>query len=110
MSTSKPETFALQKEELPIDAITIKKAAFLVSAVNHPVRQLLLQVISREKEITVTALRLKCNMEQPNASSQLAVLRKAGVVSTRREGHRVLYSVRRDYLELLDHSIQQFIN
>lgn len=109
MIVNEPEAPTLKKEELPIDTLGIKKAAFLLKAVNHPVRQSMLQVIHRAGEITVTDLRLEVNLIQPVASSHLAVLRKANLVSARRERQRVLYAVHYDRLSLLQQKIQQFL-
>ena len=108
MNQSEPTLFTL-KDELHIDVIGIKKAALLIRAVHHPVRQSLLRAISQAGETTVTALRLPFNMQQPIASSHLAVLRKAGVVATRREGKKILYSLRHDRLARLRQSIEKFM-
>lgn len=99
----------MKKKELHIDVIGIKKAAFLVRAVNHPVRQSMLRVMSREGMVTVTTLCRELNLLQPVASSHLAVLRRASVVITRREGHHIFYSVNHDRMERLNEELYQFL-
>lgn len=109
MIMSEPGNPTLKKNELPIDAIGIKKAAGLIRAVNHPVRQAMLQIISRAGETTVTDLCLQLKLDQPTASSHLAVLRRAQVVTTRREGHRVVYAVCHNRLSVLHQKLEQFL-
>lgn len=51
-----------------------------------------------EREMNVTALCAHFTMRQPSVSHHLAVLKKGGVVKTRRNGKEILYSVNRKYL------------
>lgn len=103
------EAPTLKMDVLHIDATRIKKAAFLVGAVNHPVRQKMLQTIAGQGEMQVSNLYEKLHLSQGAASMHLKVLRKAEVVSTRREWNKVWYAVRYDRLTLLHQSIQKFL-
>ncbi|TBR21935.1 MAG: ArsR family transcriptional regulator [Candidatus Nitrosotenuis sp.] len=51
-----------------------------------------------EGEMSVTALCAHFTMRQPSVSHHLAVLKKGGIVKTRRNGKEILYSVNRKYL------------
>lgn len=54
-------------------------------------------------ELSVGELEERLDIRQPTLSQQLAVLRKEGLVTTRREGKRIHYSVADpDLLSLLD--------
>lgn len=97
------------KTDLKIDAQGIQKAALLVRAVNHPVRQRMLKMMARCESIAVTTLSGKLKLSQAEVSMHLAVLRRLKVVSARREGKHRLYAVNRDYLQLLSRSIEKFI-
>lgn len=72
---------------------TAKKTALKVRAINHPLRQKMLEYLDAHPETTVTDLYVHFRMEQSVASQHLAILRRAGYVVTRREGKKILYSV-----------------
>lgn len=75
-------------QDLPI----APQKAELFKALGHPVRiQVLEQLVTGEK--SVGALAADLHWEVSNLSQQLAVLRQAGVVTTRREGNLVHYSL-----------------
>lgn len=95
------------KDELTLEPLPIKKAALLLRAVNHPFRQEILRLIQREGPIGVTALYQRLRTIQPVASAHLAILRKAEVVITRREGKYVLYRINEDRIAHLDQCVTQ---
>jgi ArsR family transcriptional regulator len=66
--------------------------AELFKAIAHPARIQVLEVLS-EGESSVGDLQPKVGIELSHLSQQLAVLRKAGLVSTRKEGTSVYYSL-----------------
>jgi DNA-binding transcriptional ArsR family regulator len=76
-----------------IDLLNVKKAAMILRAVNHKLRQQILKLIDEEGKITVTELYVKLRLEQSVASQHLAILRKAGFVNTARDGKFIYYSV-----------------
>jgi DNA-binding transcriptional ArsR family regulator len=84
---------------LRIDYYNVKKAALILRAVNHKLRQQLLKLIDEEKRITVTEIYVRLRLEQSVASQHLAILRKAGIVSTEREGKFIFYIVNYKRLE-----------
>jgi ArsR family transcriptional regulator len=88
----------LGSAQQPIYAL---KAEFF-RALGHPVRVRLLQLL-RGGERTVGALQAALDLDSSGTSQQLAVLRKQGLVESRREGSCVYYSVKdRRTLELLE--------
>lgn len=97
------------KEDLVIDVPGIKKAAALVRALNHPVRQRILKVIRSEGSIAVRPLYRKLNLMQCVASQQLGILRQAGLVTGRREGKYILYSVNRERFHQFALALEQFV-
>ena len=84
--------------ELKIDVLTLKKAALVLRAVNHKLRQQILKLIHQKGRITVTEIYVKLRLEQSVASQHLAILRKAGFVTTLREGKFIYYSVNQERL------------
>jgi len=81
------------KDELKIDAIQLKKAALVFRAINHKLRQQIIKFINQNGKITVTQIYVKLRLEQSVASQHLAILRKAGFVTTERDGKFIYYSV-----------------
>lgn len=90
--------------ELKIDALQLKKAALILRAINHKLRQQILKLIHQHGTITVTEIYVKLRLEQSVASQHLAILRKAGYVTTMRDGKFIFYSVNYDRLTQV-HSI-----
>lgn len=76
-----------------VDYHALKKAALVLRALNHKLRQQLLKLIEEEKKITVTEIYVRLRLEQSVASQHLAILRKAGIVSTERDGKFIFYTV-----------------
>jgi DNA-binding transcriptional ArsR family regulator len=92
--------------ELRIDVIQLKKAALILRAVNHKLRQQILKLIHQHEKMTVTEIYVKLRLEQSVASQHLAILRKAGFVSTLRDGKFIYYSVNHERLE----QVHQFVH
>jgi DNA-binding transcriptional ArsR family regulator len=67
------------------------KAEFF-KTLGHPARIRVLELLS-EREMAVSELLPELRLEASNLSQQLAVLRRAGLVTTRREGSQVYYSL-----------------
>ena len=78
---------------LKIELHNLKKAALVLRAVNHKLRQQILKLIDEHGRMTVTELYVKMRLEQSVASQHLAILRKAGFVKTNRDGKFIYYSV-----------------
>lgn len=66
--------------------------AELFKALGHPVRIRILELL-REGERSVSDLQAGLDVEMSSVSQQLAVLRARGLVTGRREGTTVYYSV-----------------
>jgi DNA-binding transcriptional ArsR family regulator len=90
--------------ELRIDVIQLKKAALILRAVNHKLRQQIMKLIHQNGKMTVTEIYVKLRLEQSVASQHLAILRKAGFVNTLRDGKFIYYSVNYTRLDQV-HSI-----
>lgn len=74
----------------------------LFRALGHPTRLRILQMLRTEDRCVCEILEA-LQLEQSNVSQHLAVLRQAGLVTSRREGTRVMYSFsNRRLSEVLD--------
>ena len=80
----------------------VKAQAQLFQALSHPVRLRILDILSRQ-EACVCHLTAILGQRQPYVSQQLATLREAGLVTDRREGTLIYYSLADEHLaRLLD--------
>ena len=95
---------------LKVELLNVKKAALILRAVNHKLRQQILKLIDEHGKITVTELYMKLRLEQSVASQHLAVLRKAGFVKTTRDGKFIYYSVKSDRLTELNKFVDELLN
>lgn len=91
------EEFAIEND-LQIKITELKKAARIFRAINHDLRRQLLQLIHQNKEITVTSIYGELGLEQSVVSQHLAILRQAGLVTTKRDSRFIYYAV--DYQRL----------
>lgn len=84
-----PDTALLDISDMRVAA---GEATAALRSLAHEDRLLLLCQLS-QGERCVGDLQTELDMQQPMLSQQLGVLRRAGLVSTRRDGKRIYYSV-----------------
>ena len=101
MNVSSNYSMILHAEEehgtpVKVDFVNLKKAAMILRALNHKLRQQIVKLIDEHKKLTVTEIYIKLRLEQSVASQHLAILRRAGVVKTTRDGKFIYYSVSTD--------------
>lgn len=93
-----------------IDLHNLKKAALVLRAVNHKLRQQILKLIDEHGRVTVTELYVKMRLEQSVASQHLAILRKAGFVKTDRDGKFIYYSVNINRMDEVNQFLQDLLD
>ena len=94
-------------ESLKLDFLRLKKSAMILRALNHKLRQQLLKLIDEQQKITVTEIYINLRLEQSVVSQHLAILRRAGIVATKREGKFIFYSL---YTSLSSQEFMKFHN
>ena len=82
-----------EQDSLKLDYVQMKKAAMILRAMNHKLRQQMVRLLDENKKMTVTDIYVKLRLEQSVASQHLAILRRAGIVVTEREGKFIYYAV-----------------
>jgi DNA-binding transcriptional ArsR family regulator len=97
------------KSDLEIQPLQFKKAALILRAINHPLRQQMLRLTHQQGRITVTELYSKLRLEQSVASQHLAILRRAGYVLTERQGKFVFYTVNYQRLKEVQQLVGEII-
>jgi DNA-binding transcriptional ArsR family regulator len=104
-----PETVE-EIDNLPdIDYHNIKKAAMVLRALNNKLRQQVIKTIHENIRITVTQLYIKLRLEQSLASQHLAILRKAGIVSTERDGKFIFYTISSSRIAAINKFVQNLV-
>lgn len=79
--------------EPEINYHNVKKAALILRALNHKLRQQIIKFIAEQEKLSVTEIYVKLRIEQSVASQHLAVLRLAGIVNTQRDGKYIYYTL-----------------
>jgi DNA-binding transcriptional ArsR family regulator len=97
-------------DTLKINYHNLKKAALVLRALNHKLRQQILTLIETEKKITVTEIYVRLRLEQSVASQHLAILRRAGIVITQRDGKFIYYTVNYKRIEDINRIIEDLVS
>ena len=108
MRKQKNETVILKKgkNDIPLDYAELRKAVLVLRAVNHKLRQRVIDLLEEHESMTVTDIYIKLRLEQSVASQHLAILRRAGVVVTERQGKFIHYSLNKDRLEQISKLVE----
>ena len=97
------------KAPLKVDLLHSKKTAMILRALNHKLRQQIVKLIDEQQKMTVTEIYVKLRLEQSVASQHLAILRRAGIVITTREGKFIFYTVDYNRLEQINQFVEQLV-
>jgi len=112
MNTSVNHLIVRQQEGEPIkiDFLQVKKAAVTLRAINHKLRQQIMRLLEDHQRMTVTEIYVQLRLEQSVASQHLAILRRAGIVETFRDGKYISYSINADRLAQLNKQVLGIIS
>ncbi len=109
MRKSKNEIVTLTKgkKAIKLDYAELRKAVLVLRAVNHKLRQSVIDLLEENERMTVTDIYIKLRLEQSVASQHLAILRRAGVVTTDRQGKFIYYSLDKDRLKQISKLVEE---
>jgi len=96
-------------ENVRIDFLHMKKASMILRALNHKLRQQIIKLLDEHQKMTVTEIYVKLRLEQSVASQHLAILRRAGIVGTRREGKFIYYAINYNRVRDISHFVEEFL-
>jgi len=96
-------------QALKVNYHNLKKAALVLRALNHKLRQQILELVDAEKKITVTEIYVRLRLEQSVASQHLAILRRAGIVNTQRDGKFIYYTVNYDRIDEINKMVEDLV-
>jgi DNA-binding transcriptional ArsR family regulator len=80
-------------EQIKLDYVAVKNAAMTLRAINHKLRQQIIKLLEENKRMNVTDIYVKLRLEQSVASQHLAILRRANIVITERDGKFIHYAL-----------------
>lgn len=93
-----------KKNSFKPDYDVMKKAALSLRAITHKDRQKILELLDQKGELAVTDIYTKMRMEQSRTSAYLALMRRANLVTVRKEGQQRFYGVNYDHVRLIEES------
>lgn len=111
MRKQESESILLQKgaANIPLDYSELRKAVLVLRAVNHKLRQRIIDLLEEHGKMTVTDIYIKLRLEQSVASQHLAILRRASVVGTERQGKYIYYSLDKSRLTQISRLVEELI-
>ncbi len=110
MRKQKNESVTLQKgpaDDIQLDYAELRKAVLVLRAINHKLRQKVIDLLEEHNSMTVTDIYIKLRLEQSVASQHLAILRRAGVVITERQGKFIYYALDKDRLAQISRLVEE---
>ncbi len=112
MRKQKNEVFLLKKGKVDVrlDYAELRKAVLVLRAVNHNLRQKMIDLLEENGKMTVTEIYIKLRLEQSVASQHLAILRRSGVVSTERHGKFIFYTLNEERLSQISNLVEELAN
>ncbi|BAV09207.1 hypothetical protein FLA_5255 [Filimonas lacunae] len=69
----------------------------------------MVKLLDEHKKMTVTEIYVKLRLEQSVASQHLAILRRAGIVATQRDGKFIYYGVNYQRLKEVSEFVEQLV-
>ncbi|HLL43528.1 MAG TPA: metalloregulator ArsR/SmtB family transcription factor [Segetibacter sp.] len=87
----------------------LKKAALVLRAMNHKLRQQMIKLLDESERMTVTEIYVKLRLEQSVASQHLAILRRAGIVITQRDGKFIYYAINYDRVAEVNQFVEDLV-
>jgi len=108
-------TLVIRKDEtatepIKLDYVAVKSAAMTLRAINHKLRQQIVKLLEENKRMNVTDIYVKLRLEQSVASQHLAILRRADIVVTERDGKFIHYALNHARIAAVAHFVKELVN
>ncbi len=97
-------------EQIKLDYVAVKSAAMTLRAINHKLRQQIIKLLEENKRMNVTDIYVKLRLEQSVASQHLAILRRANIVETVREGKFIHYALNHNRIAAVAKFVHELVN
>lgn len=89
--------------ELTLDQL--EEATAILKAIAHPHRMAILSLMEEGQKLTVTEIQKRLGLEQSVVSHHLGILKDKGVLISKRDGRRIIYSLRQADLAGILHCV-----
>lgn len=100
---------ASEGSAVKIDFLQVKKSSLILRALNHKLRQHILKLLEEQSKLTVTEIYVQLRLEQSVASQHLAILRRAGIVKTDREGKFIYYGLNHQRISEINRCVVELL-
>jgi len=100
---------ASEGSPVKIDFLQVKKSSLILRALNHKLRQHILKLLEEQSKLTVTEIYVQLRLEQSVASQHLAILRRAGIVKTDREGKFIYYGLNHQRISEINRCVVELL-
>jgi DNA-binding transcriptional ArsR family regulator len=112
--TVSANTLVIRKDEnsnepIKLDYLAVKSAAMTLRAINHKLRQQIIKLLEENKRMNVTDIYVKLRLEQSVASQHLAILRRADVVITVRDGKFIHYALNHARIAAVSQFVKELV-
>jgi DNA-binding transcriptional ArsR family regulator len=89
--------------KLNLEVSKLEAVASKLRAISHPMRIAIIELLSGDKQLSVTEIYKNLNIEQAAASHHLNILKNKGILIARRDGKKIFYSLRSNIItEIID--------
>ena|ERR1700712_2342390 len=85
--------------------VNVKDVSVLIKTLNNKIRQQIIRLLESHERLTVTEILIHLRLLQSITSQHLSILRREGIVVTRREGKNIYYELNHARFE----EIRQFV-
>jgi len=85
----------------PKEAEKLEKIAFILKTVAHPLRLAIVHMLEQHARLSVNEICEKLDSEQSLTSHHLQTMRLKGILSVKREGRNMLYSLKERDVSLI---------
>ncbi|MBS1782353.1 MAG: helix-turn-helix transcriptional regulator [Bacteroidetes bacterium] len=114
-TTMSANTLVIRKDEssneqIKLDYVAVKSAAMTLRAINHKLRQQIVKLLEENKRMNVTDIYVKLRLEQSVASQHLAILRRANIVITERDGKFIHYSLNHQRIAAIAKFVSELVS
>jgi len=79
---------------LIINIEKLEAVASKLRAISHPMRIAIIDLLAKDRKLSVTEIYEKLDIEQATASHHLNILKNKGVLDSKREGKKIFYSLK----------------
>ena len=97
-------------EPIKLDYVAVRSAAMTLRAINHKLRQQIIKLLEENDRMNVTDIYVKLRLEQSVASQHLAILRRADIVITERDGKFIHYRLNHSRIAAVAEFVKELIS